>query len=81
MFDFSAKQLTSIAKIDNPFQPVGHAGAVIKYRDNGDIYIAVEGTGVIEEYNEMTGGFDYTDLEGNELAHIDAMEVISGLVA
>lgn len=81
MSTFSQAQLVAIAKIDNPFQPIGNRGAVIKYRDNGDIYIAVDGTGIIEEYNEILDGFEYTDLEGNEMTYRDAIDTIAGLIA
>ena len=81
MSTFSEAQLVAIAKVDNPFQPIGNRGTIIKYRDNGDIYIAVDGSGIIEEYNGMIGGFEFTDLDGNEMTSSDAMDIIAGLIA
>lgn len=81
MSTYSKAQIASIAKIDNPFRPIGNKGAVIKYRDSGDIYIAVDGTGIIEEFNEMIGGFEFTDLDGNEMTYRDAIDIIAGLIA
>ena len=81
MSAYSKAQIASITKIDSPFWPIGNKGAVVKYRDNGDIYIAVDGSGIIEEYNEMIGGFLYTDLDGNEMTYRDAVEIIAGLIA
>lgn len=54
--------------------------AIVSYSPNGDIYIAVDGSGVIESLDEFTGGYEYTDLKGNPLefdkarAFIDRLE-------